>query len=128
MKSNAQEKKFTVNYLNSDGKKNQIRSLDAASATAISTDFRKRGFLSVEVVRVTQPKTRTETLRHTMIDNHLTVRTFITRLAYKRAGMPLDRLDPNLKLITAAKFEAKTRLGRSLTPTELSDIKGWAIE
>jgi len=42
--------------------------------------------------------------------------------------MPLDRFEPNIKLITAAKYEAKIRLGRSLTPTELSDIRGWAVE
>jgi len=128
MKIGTQQQKYTVSYLDSEGKKNQIRSLDASSATALAKDLRKRGVAETTVKRVSQPLTKSGVLKCTMVDHYLLVRQCMTRLAYRRAGMPLDRFEPNIKLITAAKYEAKIRLGRSLTETELSDIKGWAIE
>ena len=128
MKLGIQQQKYTVSYLNSHGIKKQMSELDSSTAKAVAKDFRKRGLLSVEVQRVSQPLTRSEVLKCAMVDHYLAARQCMARLAYKRSGMPLDRFDPNIKLITAAKYEAKTRLGRSLTPTELSDIKGWAGE
>ena len=128
MKSAIQQQKYTVTYQNSPGIKKQMSELDASTARAVAKDFRKRGLLSVDVQRVSQPLTKSEVIKCAMADHYLIVRQCMTRLAYKRSGMPLDRFDPDIKLITAAKYEAKTRLGRSLTPTELSDIKGWAGE
>ena len=128
MKSAIQQQKYTVIYQNSHGIKKQMSELDASTARAVAKDFRKRGLLSVDVQRVSQPLTKSEVIKCVMVDHFLTVRQCMARLAYKRSGMPLDRFDPDIKLITAAKYEAKTRLGRSLTPTDLTDIKGWAGE
>lgn len=48
------------------------------------------------------------------------------RVAFRRAGLALNKKPTNIDTITSAWHEQKTRLRRNLTKTELEDILGWA--
>jgi hypothetical protein len=79
-----------------------------------------------------QPKTQGEVLINVFMQYHQwpllfqSPRKALTRIAYRKAGIPLLKDEPNIQTIAVAWHEEKARLGRNLTKTELADIKGWA--
>lgn len=79
-----------------------------------------------------QPTTQSEALINVFMEYHKwpmlyqTPRKSLARIAYRKAGIPLLRNEPNIQTIAVACYDEKKRLGRSLTRTELIDIKGWA--
>ena len=79
-----------------------------------------------------QPTTQPEVLVNVFMQYHQwnkslqTPRENLARITFRRAGIALLDNEPNIKTIAAACHDEKVRLERSLTPTELFDIRGWA--
>lgn len=79
-----------------------------------------------------QPKTQGEVLINVFMQYHQwpvlfqMPRKSLARIAYRKAGIPLLKDEPNIQTIAVAWHDEKVRLGRSLTRTELIDIHGWA--
>jgi len=83
-------------------------------------------------MKTKQATTKVEVLTGVLMQYHRWPMRFqvprraLARIAFRRAGMTLNRSEPNMPTIAAAWHEQKARLGRDLTSTELADIKGWA--
>jgi hypothetical protein len=79
-----------------------------------------------------QPTTQQEVLINVFMRYHKwpmlyqVPRKSLARIAYRKAGIPLLKDEPNIQTISVAWHDEKKRLGRNLTRTELVDIWGWA--